>query len=82
MATCEGHSDPVQSVAFHPTTPVLATGSTDSTAKLWQLSSDKSSAVCVATLKGHSEVITSVAFHPTAPVLATGSYDKTVKLWR
>jgi WD40 repeat protein len=81
-----GHSGPVSSVAFYPTAPLLATGSYDNTVKLWQLSSDNSSATCVATLDqingGHSNHVTSVAFHPMAPLLATGSNDNTVKLWR
>jgi WD40 repeat protein len=75
------HSDYVNSVAFHPTAPLLATGSEDNTAKLWRFSPDGSTATCVATLEGHSGSITSVAFHPTAPLLATGSGDKTAKLW-
>jgi hypothetical protein len=79
----------VTSVAFHPTAPLLATGSTDRTAKLWRLSSDNSSATCVTTLAGHINEVFSVAFHPTAPVLVTGSGDDTLsghshisKLWR
>ncbi len=82
----EGHSSDVFSVAFHPTAQLLATGSMDRTAKLWRLSSDNSSATCVATLDqsngGHLHTVTSVAFHPEAPLLATGSGDSTVKLWR
>jgi WD40 repeat protein len=35
VATLAGHSDPVTSVAFHPTAPLLATGSWDNTVKLW-----------------------------------------------
>ena len=81
VATLKGHSDSIFSVAFHPTAPLLATGSSDQTVRLWLLSCDNSSA-CVATLAGHSSWVTSVAFHPTAPLLATGSNDKTVKLWR
>ena len=82
VATLEGHSDNVISVAFHATAPLLATGSWDNTAKLWRLSSDNSSATFVATLQGHSDWVYSVAFHPTAPVLATCSDDNTAKLWR
>ena len=81
-STLEGHSDSVYSVAFHPTEPLLATCSFDSTAKLWRFSPEGSMATCVATLAGHSSYIESVAFHPTAPLLATGSDDKTTKLWR
>ncbi len=84
VATLAGHSNLVNSVpvAFHPTAPLLATGSEDKTAKLCRFSPDGSAATCVATLAGHSSSVYSVAFHPTAPLLATGSYDKTVKLWR
>jgi WD40 repeat protein len=81
VATLEGHSGGVQSMAFHPTAPLLATGSDDDTVRLWLLSCDNSSATCVATLAVHSNWVTSVAFHPTAPLLATGSDDKTVRLW-
>jgi WD40 repeat protein len=82
IATLTGHKNMVWSVAFHPTRSLLATGSWDNTVKLWQLSSDNSSATYVATLEGHSDYVYSVAFHPTKPLLATGSYDKTAKLWQ
>ena len=82
VATLKGHSRQVTSVAFHPTAPLLATGSEDSTVKLWRLKPDHSSATCLATLREHIYAVRSVAFHPTAPLLATGSNDKTVKLWR
>jgi WD40 repeat protein len=78
----EQHGGPVHSAAFHPTAPILATGSRDNTLKLWLLSSDLLSVTCVATLAGHSSSVESVAFHPNAPILATGSSDQTVKLWR
>jgi WD40 repeat protein len=38
VATLEGHSGYVMSVAFHPTVPLLATGSWDRTAKLFEIS--------------------------------------------
>jgi WD40 repeat protein len=84
------HRDWVNSVAFHPVLPLLATGSHDRTAKLWRfdsdgLAEDNMSATCVATLEGdsgHSDIVNSVAFHPTLPLLATGSDDSSAKLWR
>ena len=36
VATLAGHSNSVTSVAFHPTAPLLATGSLDKTVKLWR----------------------------------------------
>jgi hypothetical protein len=77
-ATLQENSN-VNSVAFHPTAHVLATGSDDNAAKLWQLSPDKSSALCVATLVG--SFCFSLAFHPNAPLLATCSTHKNVRLW-
>ena len=78
--TLVGHRDSVSSVAFHPREqePLLATGSWDSTIKLWRLNPP----TCVATLQGHSSDVTSVVFHPIEHVLATGSGDGTAKLWR
>jgi WD40 repeat protein len=76
------HNNTVASVAFHPTAPLLATGGLDNIVKLWRLSSDNSSATCVATLEGCRSSVRSVAFHPTAPLLATGTDDGIVKLWR
>jgi hypothetical protein len=81
VARLKGHSRDVTSVAFHPTAPLLATGSDDRDVRLWLLSCDNSSATCVATLQGHSSFVQSVAFHPTAPLLATGSDDRAVRLW-
>jgi WD40 repeat protein len=77
VATLTGHTDAVNSVAFHPTAAlILATGSSDNTAKLWD-----SSGNCTTTLKGHTGSVTSVAFHSTGRLIATGSDDKTAKLW-
>jgi WD40 repeat protein len=69
-------------VAFHPTAPLLATGSSYGTAKFWRLSPDGSQATCVDTLTGHTGRVVSVAFDPTGTFLATGSEDGTAKLWR
>ena len=74
-APLRGHRYPVRSVAFHPWAPLLATGSSDNTVKLWRLSSDNSSATCVAILKGHSEYVTCVAFHPTGRGRIFNTFD-------
>jgi len=82
VAALAEHSGYVLSVAFHPKEHVLATGSSDCTAKVWRMSADCTAATCVATLAGHSDWVSSVAFHPREHVLATGSLDKTAKVWR
>jgi len=95
MATLTGHGSYVSSVVFHPTLPLLATGSWDNTVKLWRFPESRNldalffpkvdfsvtPPTCVATLEGHRNGVTSVAFHQRMPLLATGSADSTVKLW-
>jgi WD40 repeat protein len=77
-----GHLHNVNSTSFHPTLPLLATGSSDKTAKLWRFSADGSTTTCEATLREHSNTVMSVVFHPELPLMATGSFDRTAKLWR
>jgi WD40 repeat protein len=83
VATLQGHSDYVSCVAFNPAwRPYFATGSMDTTAKLWRINPDDYSEVkCFDTLEGHAEPVYSVAFHPSLSFLATGSSDNTAKLW-
>jgi len=86
VATLEGYRSSLRSVAFHPTAPLLATGSEDSIVKLWRFSLDGSrannmQATCVAILGENRPGVESVAFHPTEPFLVTGSSDETTKIW-
>ncbi len=55
----------------------MASGSRDSTVKLWSVESQKE----VTTLQGHYESVNCVAFSLDGKYLASGSDDKTVKLW-
>lgn len=72
-----GHEHHVYSLAFSPKGKVLASGSRDSTIKLWSLSTGQ----LLQTLQGHSTWVNAVAFDRTGQVLASGSGDKTIKLW-
>ena len=71
------HVDYVRALAFSPNGNLLASGSVDKTAKLWDMSTSK----CVRTLKGHASWVRGVALIPNGKLLASGSRDETIKLW-
>jgi len=56
---------------------ILASVSSNSTIKLWNLETKTE----IATLKGHYKSVNSVAFNNTGTILASGSNDNTIKLW-
>ena len=65
------------SVAFSPDGSTLASGSLDSIARLW----DVSTGTVLHTLTDHTDWVNSVAFSPDGSTLASGSRDGTVLLW-
>ena len=73
--TLNGHGHWVYSVAFDATY-LLASGSRDSTIKLW----NKNTGNLLRTLSGHGDAVLSVAFDAN-DMLASGSEDRTIKLW-
>ena len=77
LVTLKGHGGVVSSVAFSNDGKTLASGSFDSTVKLWDVATRQE----LATLKGHGGVVSSVAFSNDGKTLASGSFDSTVKLW-
>jgi WD40 repeat protein len=77
IATFIGHSEQVNSAAFHPLINIIATASNDHTVKLWTCSSP---GYLITTLD-HNGPVTSVAFHRTLSLMASGSIDMTIKLW-
>ena len=71
-----GHRDRITHIHFGPDGHTIATASTDSTAKLWDLEGK-----LIENFIGHGNEVTSVAVSPSGNTIATASRDNTVKLW-
>ena len=76
-ATLEGHTDAVQSVAFSPDGQMLASGSWDSTIRLWNPNTAQQKNLLI----GHTNIV-SVAFSPDGQTLVSGSWDRSIRLWQ
>jgi WD40 repeat protein/3',5'-cyclic AMP phosphodiesterase CpdA len=72
-----GHTRGVNAVAFSPDGTLIATGSDDRTARIW----DASTGAPRTTLTGHTDAVRAVAFSPDGTVIATGSADRTARIW-
>ena len=73
--TLEGHTNLVKSISFSPDGRMLASGSHDSTVRLWNVRTGRE----VQSL--WSDVVNSISFSPDGRMLASGHYDSTVRLW-
>jgi WD40 repeat protein len=72
------HAGVVTSCAFSPDGTLLATASTDGTARLWQVADGSARAVLI----GHTSGVWDCAFSPNGALLATAGEDRTVRLWQ
>ena len=71
------HAGKVTCLELSRSSRMVATGSDDHTAKLWDLQTAKSP----ITLRGHEDWILCTAMSPDESVLSTGGADGTVRLW-
>ncbi|EFA74906.1 hypothetical protein PPL_11940 [Heterostelium album PN500] len=60
---------------------LLATGSADYNAYLFDIGFTKQSGKVLQKLEGHTDRVYSVKFHPSEPILASCSADSTIRLW-
>jgi WD40 repeat protein len=67
----------VKSLAFSPDGSLLASGSYDSTVRLWKVSNGS----LIKTFTGHNMPVTAVAFSPDGKLLTSASYDGSIKLY-
>ena len=75
-ATPSGHSSPILCASFSPTGNLLATGSGDTNARLWDLFTETPS----HTLSGHKGWVLCVEWEALERKLATGGHDSHVSL--
>jgi len=71
------HDAAVNAVAFSANGRLLASGSDDRTAIIWDTDSGKPKHI----LKGHDQTVRAVAFSPDGTLLASGSGNSSVVLW-
>jgi ribosome assembly protein 4 len=73
-----GHSEAVLQCSFSPNSRILATGSGDSTVRIWDIDTETP----IHTCEGHSNWVLCLAWSPDCKLIASGSKDCSIRLWK
>jgi serine/threonine protein kinase len=73
----QSHNAAIQALAADPAGRWLASSSSDTSVKLWNIERR----TMRRTLRGHSDVIATLAFSPDGATIAGGGRDGSIKLW-
>lgn len=76
-ATLPGHAEAILCSSFSPDSQVLATGSGDTTVRLWNVLAG----LPQKTLTGHKNWVLALVFNGDGSLLASGSRDGVVRVW-
>lgn len=77
MFSVAAHNHWVNSAEFSPDTRLIASGSEDSTVRLWDMTSKQK----IKEFNDHNGGVNNVRFHPDGTCVASGSSDRSIKIW-
>lgn len=79
--TLEGHSNSINAVVSSPDGKMIASGSDDTTIKLWNFETGKEIGSLGENSSNWFAGVKSIAISPNGKILASGSEDKNIKVW-
>ena len=77
LVTLEGHQRPVRGMTYSPDGSLIASGSDDGTARIWDVKTGEQ----LGTFTGHRSEVLWVVFSPDGTRLVSAGEDKTIRIW-